>query len=253
MKTPLKVQYKRQLQWRDWDTALSRCPISKGQQVLDLGCGVGDVAQKLARLGAQVTGIDSNDELVSAAKADNPGNCAFLLQDARRLNLRNDSFDGLWSSFLSAYFTDFDSVFSSWVPFLKRRAWVCITDIDDLLGHEPLLPLTRKLIEDFYNEALRSRRYDFKIGSKIQGVLESHGFNTTSILLKDKELSFDGPATDDVIQGWSDRFDRMEAFKAFCGDRFPASRDELLRSLSSDYHKSNCRVICCVGSREHAE
>jgi ubiquinone biosynthesis O-methyltransferase len=40
-----------------------------GKQLLDVGCGDGDLAQELARRGAIVTGIDASAEMVAAARA----------------------------------------------------------------------------------------------------------------------------------------------------------------------------------------
>jgi trans-aconitate methyltransferase len=129
-------EYRKQYAWRDWNRALSQCPIVSGQHVLDLGCGPGDISAALLNRGASVTGIDGNPELLLAAKEHYP-QCTFEKQDLSALNLGLGMYDGLWCSFTAAYFTDFETVFSRWVALLKSNAWVCIVDIDDLLGHEP--------------------------------------------------------------------------------------------------------------------
>lgn len=41
----------------------------KGLKILDIGCGGGILSEELARLGAQVTGIDATPEAIAAAKA----------------------------------------------------------------------------------------------------------------------------------------------------------------------------------------
>ncbi len=46
--TSLVEQYQRQFAWRDWSRALALCPITHGEQVLDLGCGPGDLSAELA-------------------------------------------------------------------------------------------------------------------------------------------------------------------------------------------------------------
>src|ERR1700744_950506 len=112
-------EYKKQYAWRDWESAFSKCPIKAGQQVLDLGCGPGDISAELARRGAIVTGIDGNDELLKAARERCP-EAQFEKQDLNSLKLTDHQFDGLWCSFTAAYFTDFQKTFSSWLPFLKK-------------------------------------------------------------------------------------------------------------------------------------
>jgi trans-aconitate methyltransferase len=68
----LVEEYRRQLRWRDWEGALSRCPLVPGQAVLDLGCGPGDVSGLLAARGLSVTGVDESAELLAAARERYP-------------------------------------------------------------------------------------------------------------------------------------------------------------------------------------
>ncbi len=240
-------EYKRQYAWRDWASAIRQCPISPGQRVLDLGCGPGDVAAALSGLGLLVTGVDNDPELLSAARECCP-QCNFDEQDLGSLRLPAEPFDGLWCSFTAAYFTDFSKVFSSWTQFLKKTAWVCIIDIDDLLGHEPLSAATRRAILDFYHDAIQAGRYDFEMGRKTGGILEQCGFKVSAIDLEDKELAFSGTASPEVKQAWEDRFDRMAALQSFLGDKFIQFKEEFLQCICSRNHVSRCRVVCCIGT-----
>jgi len=72
--------------------------ITKGQKVLDLGCGDGNTAIPEAQLGADVTGVDISTPLVAAAKrrAKEAGltNCNFQEGDAADLHdLQDKTFD----------------------------------------------------------------------------------------------------------------------------------------------------------------
>ncbi|HWF02879.1 MAG TPA: methyltransferase domain-containing protein [Candidatus Angelobacter sp.] len=241
-------EYRKQYAWRDWNSALSQCPIAPGQHVLDLGCGPGDISAALFNRGASVTGVDGNPELLLSAKKDY-SQCTFEKQDLRALNLVLGVYDGLWCSFTAAYFTDFADVFSRWAALLKNKAWVCIVDMDDLLGHRPLSAKTHSTIHEFYEEAFREKRYDFRAGRKIQSILENNGFSVTSLVLEDKELSFNGPADLDVEQAWIDRFSRMGGLKAFLKDDFIPFKEEFAQCISSKNHQSLCKVICCIGTR----
>jgi SAM-dependent methyltransferase len=241
-------EYRKQFTWRNWNRALSQCPITSGQYVLDLGCGPGDISAALFARGASVTGVDGNPELLLAAEEHYP-QCTFERQDLNALNLGSRMYDGLWCSFTAAYFTDFETTFSKWAAFLKRNAWVCIIDIDDLLGHEPLSHKTRATIHEFYEDALRGKRYDFRAGGKIRGALENNGFRVESLVLEDKELSFDGPADPDVAEAWADRFSRMGGLKAFLKGDFIPFMEEFAQCISAQNHQSLCKVICCIGTK----
>ena len=100
----LAEQYVRQERWRRWDEALAEVPVAAGQRVLDLGCGVGDVTARLVRLGARVTGVDRDEDLLAVARARWP-DVDFERADVRSLTPATfGTVDGIWSSFLPAYF-----------------------------------------------------------------------------------------------------------------------------------------------------
>ena len=240
-------EYRRQFHWRDWSRALALCPMAHGQQVLDLGCGAGDLAAELAARGAAVTGVDKDPDLLAAARTRAP-EAHFEQQELSELTLTT-SFDGLWCSFASAYFIDFSAVFAHWCTFLKPRAWVCLIDIDDLFGHEPRPDETREAIERFYLESLKKRRYDFRAGSRLMGALESQGFHVATAELSDRELAFEGPASAEVLEAWRARIARMQGLKSFFGDGLAAFTQSFLGTLRSSEHRALCKVVCCVGKR----
>src|SRR3989442_3453272 len=83
---------------------VNRLGITKGLRVLDLGCGDGTTAVPVARLGADVLGVDIASNLVEAgnrrAKEEGLTNLAFQEGDASDLNeLNDDSFDLVVSIF----------------------------------------------------------------------------------------------------------------------------------------------------------
>lgn len=248
----LLEEYRRQIGWRDWQTVLSKCPIVPGQRVLDLGCGPGDISAELIARGARVTGIDVDTALLAAARRQCPTGL-FENQDLKNLQLPGNSFDGLWSSFAAAYFTDFENVLSSWRKFLTSDSWICVVEIDDLLGHEPLSQEMPRLIDAFYADAFKANRYDFKAGRKLQPMLRRAGFTVEQIELADQELSFKGAAQPEILQAWRDRFNRMGGLRTFLGDKYPHFVDEFLACISSEDHHARCKVVACVGKRPNAE
>ena len=65
---PVRLKYVRDQIDQHWQCdECSRTPL-EGKSVLDVGCGAGLLAEPLARLGAQVTGIDASEEVISAAR-----------------------------------------------------------------------------------------------------------------------------------------------------------------------------------------
>ena len=80
------------------EALVGKLGITKGLDVLDLGCGDGTTALPAAKLGANVLGVDIAENLVAAGKerAENEGltNCIFREGDATDLHeLKAESFD----------------------------------------------------------------------------------------------------------------------------------------------------------------
>lgn len=71
--------------------------VRPGSRVLDIGTGGGEQFLKLVPLIGTGTGIDASPDMVAAARADTPAECAgkvsFAVMDAGRLELPDASFD----------------------------------------------------------------------------------------------------------------------------------------------------------------
>jgi 2-polyprenyl-6-hydroxyphenyl methylase / 3-demethylubiquinone-9 3-methyltransferase len=65
---PVRLKYVRDQIDRHWQCdECSRAPLA-GRTALDVGCGAGLLAEPLARLGAQVTGLDASADLIAVAQ-----------------------------------------------------------------------------------------------------------------------------------------------------------------------------------------
>lgn len=236
-------QYQQQSNWRDWTTAMGPLPQGRGGTVLDLGCAVGEQTSLLASLSFRVIGVDSNEALLEAARGRGIANATFLQGDLSRLDgLSLPKVDGIWASFVPAYFPDFQKVLEHWISFLKPGGWIALVEMSHLLDHEPLRPETRRLIEEFYDEAFRMGRYDFRMGSKLASYLATAGLMVgKERVLEDKELSFHGVAEPSVLLAWRERFDRMGGLKKFLGNDFETFEREFLGALARPDHRSHCR------------
>lgn len=243
----LSDEYKRQFGWRSWAAILDALPSVAGQTVLDLGCAVGDQAAELVARGAYVIGLDANEELLLEAQARNLPNTEFRKMNLRSFTNPGQPVDGLWCSFTAAYFPDLPDLLPSWTKPLRPGGWVAITEIDDLFGHRPLAARARALLDDYARDAFISGRYDFCMGRRLAGYLEQAGFAISKILIaEDQELSFQGPAQQEVVEAWRGRFDRINTLRDFCGPEFEYVREEFLACLARDDHWSDAKVYSCV-------
>jgi SAM-dependent methyltransferase len=250
MSSELSAQYERQARWRHWDEALARIPLKAGQRILDLGCGVGQVAERFHRLGAQVIGVDANDELLAAARTRHP---ALRFEKLDLAELTPASFgevDGVWASFVPAYFPNLLAAVKRWSDCVAPGGWLTLVEMDDLFAHQPLPSSISDDINEFYASARAAGGYDFQCGHELAGVAEQAGLTVLHHgTLPDDELCFQGPAPADVLEAWRLRLQRMAGLKAFLGPRFPEFEKTFLDALSSLEHRSQTRVFIVVARR----
>ena len=250
----LIAEYQRQRAWRAWPTVLDALPPLAGRTVLDLGCGVGDLAAELVQRGARVVGFDANAELLAHAQGRGLRGAEFRYVDLRTGEDLGVTADGLWASFLPAFFPDLKAVLSGWRRNLRPEAFAALIEVDDLFGHAPLEPRSREWLEAYADDALRSGRYDFRMGRKLAGFLTEAGFAVTrAFTIPDGELAFDGPAGDDVLEAWRLRFARMKLLQDFCGPAFVRLQEDFLACLGREDHRCDARVHVCLATLEGGE
>ena len=245
--------YKSQWKWRSWSTVFGALPDVSGRTVIDLGCGIGDQAAELVARGACVIGFDMNDDLLGAARARRMPNAEFRHADLRGLPDPGVLADGLWCSFTAAYFTDLATVLPQWCKHLRPQAWVALTEVDDLFGHAPLSDRAKSAFRGYRRQALAAGRYDFQMGRKLRKYAEHAGLAIArNFTIPDAELSFDGPASPEVVWAWRNRLDGMKLLRDFCGDDFAEIRDEFLAAISLPSHTSAAKVRCVVATTPDA-
>jgi SAM-dependent methyltransferase len=250
MSSTLSEQYERAERWRHRDEALARIPVKAGQRILDLGCGVGQVAARFQRLGAQVIGIDANEELLEAARTRYP-EVRFEKLDLKALTPASfGHVDGVWASFVPAYASNLESAVARWSDCVVPGGWVALVEMDDLFGHQPLPASLSDQIHAFYASSKAAGRYDFQCGHRLAGAAERAGLTIIHEgTLPDDELSFQGPAPTDVLEAWRLRLQRLAGLKAFLGSRFPEFERTFLQTLASPDHRSKTRVFIVVARR----
>jgi trans-aconitate methyltransferase len=82
--------------WQYGESLLELLAPKAGEEILDLGCGTGQLTEKIARSGAFVQGIDSSLAMVSAAKSNYP-HIGFAAADARNFQVE-EPLDAVFSN-----------------------------------------------------------------------------------------------------------------------------------------------------------
>lgn len=248
----LAEQYKNQLRWRNQAANIQKLPTESHLVILDLGCGIGGVSKLLAQKSQKVIGIDNNPELLQIAKNEfSANNITYYLADLKNLHeLHLPRADGIWSSFVASYFPDFKPVLASWVKLIKPGGWIAIQEMSGLFDHDPLSTGTKEIIKTYSNLQRNKNQYDFEMGSKLKSLLQKVGFEIIhEEILPDFELSFNGPATDDIKLAWENRFERMQMFQKYLGTkRFQSVKAEFINCLMDEKHTSNTRMYFYIAT-----
>lgn len=242
-------QYERQYRWRSWQQAYAALPPLAGSHVLDLGCAIGDQSRDLAALGARVLAIDADEQLLAHASSRGIPGASFALGDIRAPAVQAP-FDGIWASFVPAYFPDLAPVLSRWRNVLRPGGWIALTEVSGLFAHEPLSSGARTLLGAYARESREAGRYDFDMGSKLASHLAAGGWEVeVDRILPDRELAFTGAAEPDVLEAWAGRLARMRLLQERASQACPSLQEEFLRCLSSPEHATGCRVHFCLARR----
>jgi trans-aconitate methyltransferase len=94
--------------WHFGESMVELLDPKPGERILDLGCGPGQLTQKIAEHGASVLGLDSSLDMVGQGRQNYP-NLHFVLQDATAMEFE-DEFDAIFSNAALHWMLDAEAV-----------------------------------------------------------------------------------------------------------------------------------------------
>lgn len=122
------------VQLRAWER--DRLALRPGESLLDVGCGIGDVARSVAALvqpGGRVVGIDSSAAMltVARARAEADGiDATFRVGDALAIDEPDASFDACRAERVLQWLPDMDAAIQEMLRILRPGGRLCLTDTD---------------------------------------------------------------------------------------------------------------------------
>lgn len=91
---------------------------AKGEKVLDVGCGTGDLTNTIAGFGVDIMGVDKSESMVAEANRKYP-HISFKVKDATRLDFDSE-FDAVFSNATLHWIHDASAVLAGIFHSLKR-------------------------------------------------------------------------------------------------------------------------------------
>jgi demethylmenaquinone methyltransferase/2-methoxy-6-polyprenyl-1,4-benzoquinol methylase len=110
--------------WRRRTVSLLALPT--GSEVLDLGCGTGDLLRLLDRAGAAAIGIDISAGMLARLR---PCGCPVVLGDAGALPFSSSSFDGAVCAFTLRNLADLPAAFRELARVVRRGGRIALLEV----------------------------------------------------------------------------------------------------------------------------
>ena len=149
----------------------------KGELILDLGCGTGDLSALIAESGAVVTGVDSSAEMIASAREKYP-HLDFHLASAQNFELKTQ-FDAVLSNATLHWVLEAEQAISCIYNHLKKGGRF----VAEFGGKGNVNNITSALKNSLrrhgYVDLANTRVWYFPSLSAFAGLLEGRGFRVT--------------------------------------------------------------------------
>ncbi len=181
---------------------LEACPVNPGDHILDIGCGLGLEAQRLARLvGPQgrIFGIDKSELMIGEARKRIAGTALpveYGVGDAHHLEFADHSFDVCRSERVLLYVEDVQGVLEGMLRVVRPGGHLVLYDLDygGAVVDAPDCDLTRRI-----SQILTDSSPNGWIGRRLPLFFRSNGLRDITILSHSLLLSY--PLFQRVAQG----------------------------------------------------
>lgn len=171
------------------------------ETILDVGCGTGDLAHKIAEFGADVTGIDASANMVEQATAKYPA-LSFSVQDATKLEFY-EQFDAVFSNATLHWIKEPEAALRSIYTSLKQGGRF----VAEFGGQDNVKIITNSIIRQFHAAKIPFSKIDFpwyfpSIG-QYTALLEKAGFRVVLAHHYNRPTPLDG---EDGLKNWIQMF-----------------------------------------------
>ena len=139
----------------------SLLPNLEGKKAISTGCGSGEDCNQLQKRGANVTGIDISDGLITIAKNSYP-TCDFKVMDMEKLEFEDASFDFAYSSLAIHYLEDWTKALTEAYRILKPGGTYLFS-----CNHPTFSAMSYTYSTDKISESMLCRRKD-KIANTVE-------------------------------------------------------------------------------------
>jgi trans-aconitate methyltransferase len=176
--------------WQYGESLLKLLAPKAGERILDLGCGTGQLTQKIAESGAFVHGIDSSLSMIAKARNNYP-QLDFAVADARNFQVEQP-LDAVFSNAVLHWIKEPDAAIDCIEKALKPGGRFVV----EFGGKGNVQAIVRSilnvLLEIGYKEPEALNPWYYPSIGEYAGLLEKHGFEVSYVVLFDRPTPLEG-------------------------------------------------------------
>jgi len=176
--------------WQYGESLLELLVPKAGERILDLGCGTGQLTEKIAQSGAFVHGIDSSLSMISTARSNYP-QLDFAVANARNFQV-NEPLDAVFSNAVLHWIKEPDAVINCVAKALKPGGRF----VAEFGGKGNVGAIVRALLsvlsEIGCEEPQALNPWYFPSIGEYAGLLEKQGFDVGYAVLFDRPTPLEG-------------------------------------------------------------
>lgn len=185
--------------WQYGEALLDLLAAKPGEHILDLGCGTGQLTDKIAASGASVIGLDASPDMIGQARQNFP-RLQFTLQDAVAMQWDNE-FDAIFSNAALHWMLNAQGVANNIARALKPHGRL----VAELGGHgniEHIVHAIEQALQN-YTGAVPPRRNYFPSIPEYTAVLANAGLEVQFAHLYDRPTPLEG---EQGMENWIRQF-----------------------------------------------
>jgi trans-aconitate methyltransferase len=211
--------------WQFGQDLLDLLSPKPGERILDLGCGPGNLTERLAQSGADVVGVDSSPEMIGQARQNYPS-LKFVLVDAAKMEFREE-FDAVFSNAALHWMMEAHAVAKSMARALRRGGRL-VAELGGKGNIQTIERAIQRVLIAYLPAGIPAKRTFFPSIGEYAPLLEEHGFEIRMMRLFDRPTKLEGS---NGMENW------LRQFASYYFEAIPAGQqEEALAAVVDELH-----------------
>lgn len=210
--------------WHFGESLVELLAPMPGERILDLGCGPGQLTNKIAEHGATVVGLDASPEMIGQARQNFP-KLHFVLRSGTAMDFE-DEFDAVFSNATLHWILDAKTVAEGMFRALRKGGRL-VAEFGGIGNVKTIESAVNEVVGRYTSSPVSGRRYYPSVG-QYSSLLEAQGFEVRFAHLFERPTVLEG---ENGMENWITQFSGFQFDPLAQDERKQALREtvEILR------------------------